>query len=231
MSKGSGKFEKLASCQHRNNPKANAGLLSHLSLGWLNELLQLGYRRPLEKEDLYPLLPEHESERLAAALEEAWQQELKRTKHGGPSLLKALFSIITVSECVFIMILAWSRTVCNLLVPVLLSFLLAALEEDVPGNSYLLYGFGLGISLCTVIMPFVMHHFEYRSSMVGMKVRAALTGLLYKKVINTSFPAYLGAVAGNFVKAIWYKTGGSLKRDWVAFYRGCKIVDTLANEN
>ena len=182
MNKGSGKFEKLASCQHRNNPKANAGLISHLSFSWLNELLQLGYRRPLEKEDLYPLIPKHKSERLTAVLEEAWQQELKRTKHEGPSLLKAFFSITTASECVFIMILASSRTACNLLVPVLLSLLLATLEEGVPGNSYLLYGCGQGISLCTVIMPFVMHHFEYRASMVGMKVIAALTGLLYKKV-------------------------------------------------
>ena len=64
MNKGSGKFEKLASCQHRNNPKANAGLISHLSFSWLNELLQLGYRRPLEKEDLYPLIPKHKSEKV-----------------------------------------------------------------------------------------------------------------------------------------------------------------------
>ena len=85
MGRSSEKFQKLPSSQKRVNPRAKAGLFSYLSFNWLNELLQLGSIHPLDVEDLYPLLLEHESEQLTETLEDAWQQECKRVNNAGPS--------------------------------------------------------------------------------------------------------------------------------------------------
>ena len=175
-------FEKVPTSQAGVNPKATAGFFSYLSLKWLNDLLQLGNARPLEADDLYPLLPEHESEQLTDTLEKAWKLECKRTKDTSPSLLKALLSLTTLTECLFVMCLALIRCITNLTIPFLVSLLLATLEENVPENIYLLYVYGLSISLCAFIVGYLTHLSEYTSSMIGLKLRAALTGLLFKKV-------------------------------------------------
>ena len=175
-------FEKVPSSQTRVNPRATAGFFSYLSFYWLNDLLQLGNARPLEADDLYPLLPEHESEKLTDTLERAWKLECTRAEHASPSLLKALLSLTTLTEYLFVMFLALIRSIGNFLIPILVSLLLATLEENISANNYLLYVYGLSISLCAFIVGYLKHLSEYLSSMIGLKVRAALTGLLFKKV-------------------------------------------------
>ena len=175
-------FEKVPSSQTGVNPRARGGFISYLFFNWLNDLLQLGNARPLEADDLFPLLPEHESEQLIDTLQKAWKLECKGAKHARPSLLKALTSLTTLKECLFVMCLTLFRSLCNLLIPVLVSMLLATLEENIQANNYLLYVYGLSISLCAFSVGFLMHLSEYMSSMIGLKVRAALTGLLFKKV-------------------------------------------------
>ena len=175
-------FEKVPSSQTRVNPRATAGFFSFLSFYWLNDLLKLGNARPLEADDLYPLLPEHESEKLTDTLERAWKVECKRAEHASPSLLKALLSLTNLTEYLFVMTLAFSRSVNNVLIPIFASLLLATLEEKIPENNYLLYVYGLALSLCAFSAVFVIQLFEYRASLIGMKICTALTGLLYKKV-------------------------------------------------
>ena len=182
MNKANITFEKVPSGQTEVNPRATAGFFSYLSFYWLNDLLKLGNARPLEADDLYPLLPEHESEKLTDTLERAWKLECKVRKHTSPSLLKALLNLTTLKELCFVMTLAISRTISNLLIPFLLSLLLASLEENTPKDKYHLYVYGLAIILCAFSTSFLLQLIEYRTSMIGVRIRAALTGLLYQKV-------------------------------------------------
>ena len=55
-------------------PEATANWLSLITFGWLNNLLSLGYARPLEKSDLYRLPPRRDCAKYAARIEEAFQR-------------------------------------------------------------------------------------------------------------------------------------------------------------
>ena len=55
-------------------PEATANWLSLITFGWLGDLLNLGYARPLEKSDLYRLPSSRDSAKYAARIEEAFQR-------------------------------------------------------------------------------------------------------------------------------------------------------------
>ncbi|XP_039702338.1 canalicular multispecific organic anion transporter 2-like [Pteropus medius] len=59
-------------------PEANAGFLSCLSFWWFTKMAILGYRRPLEKQDLWSLNKEDHSEIVVKKLLDAWKKQQKR---------------------------------------------------------------------------------------------------------------------------------------------------------
>jgi hypothetical protein len=55
-------------------PETTASWLTLITFGWLDDLLSLGYARPLEKSDLYRLPPNRDSAKYAARIEAAFQR-------------------------------------------------------------------------------------------------------------------------------------------------------------
>ena len=55
-------------------PETTASWLDLVTFGWLGDLLNMGYARPLEKSDLYRLPPSRDSAKYAARIEKAFQR-------------------------------------------------------------------------------------------------------------------------------------------------------------
>ena len=180
MNKPSEKLENEDGDKRKPNPKVDAGFFSQLMFSWLNGLVELGNIRPLKEEDLPSLLPDHVSKSLTEKLEAAWEQELNGKST--PRLWKALYGLTPSYEYILIELLALTRAACLLCLTILLSFLLSSLTGSNLESSHLTYVYGAAMCLCSLILTFTMCHFEYRASMVGIRVRAAISGLLYKKV-------------------------------------------------
>lgn len=77
-------YEKLHSEEDaRNvNPVINANIFSRLTIWWMNKIFVTGNKRPLEEEDLFPLLEEDKSEVLTEKLQAEWEKELNKRHHG-----------------------------------------------------------------------------------------------------------------------------------------------------
>uniref|UniRef100_A0A4W3I4Q7 ATP binding cassette subfamily C member 4 (PEL blood group) n=1 Tax=Callorhinchus milii TaxID=7868 RepID=A0A4W3I4Q7_CALMI len=76
---------------------------------WLNPLFQIGYRRRLEEEDMYKVLPEDGSEMLGEELQRHWDQEVQvaekeaRNPHLGKAILKCFWkSYIVLGAFTFV---------------------------------------------------------------------------------------------------------------------------------
>ena len=63
-------YEKVDRASDRNNPKESANIFSILSFSWMNSILATGNTRPLENNDLFPLLDEDKTQGLTERLEE-----------------------------------------------------------------------------------------------------------------------------------------------------------------
>jgi len=62
-------------CTPGRNPRETAGFFSLLTFSWLNSILELGSRQPLEEKNLFTTETSHQAERLVGDLEKEWLAE------------------------------------------------------------------------------------------------------------------------------------------------------------
>uniref|UniRef100_A0A4W5MSH2 Multidrug resistance-associated protein 4 n=1 Tax=Hucho hucho TaxID=62062 RepID=A0A4W5MSH2_9TELE len=76
----------------KTNPSAKANLFSQVFFCWLNPLFRIGYKRRLEEDDMYKVLPEDGSERLGEELQRHWDHEVQKAAKDlrPPKLTKVL---------------------------------------------------------------------------------------------------------------------------------------------
>ena len=182
-------YEKLSSNSVPENPKQNAGFFSLLTFTWLNYLLRQGNKRPLENDDLPPLLKEDKSEPLTQHLEKEWSLGCDESQPGKSHrwiktarLWYALLRLVPTSERVLVMSLASLHAIVRISQPLFLIGMLAELMEKSSASQMWIYLYAAGVCLCTWLIAISQCHFDYRSSMVGMRMRSAILGLVYKKV-------------------------------------------------
>ena len=175
------------------NPKRNAGFFSLLTFTWLNNLLRQGNKRPLENDDLPPLLKEDKSELLTQHLEKEWslgcdesQQAKSQRWVKTARLWYALIRLVPTSERVLVMSLASLHSILRTAQPLFLIGVLGELMEGPSASQTWIYLYAAGVCLCTWLIAISQCHFDYRSSMVGMRMRSAILGLIYKKVSRNS---------------------------------------------
>ena len=181
-------YQKLNTGCWVSNPKENATLFSLLTFSWLNNLLKQGSQRALENDDLPPLLKEDDNEALTKKLEKEWSRNCKASRTTETwiktaTLWRALWNLVPASEKVLVLSLALTHIVLRLLQPLFLIGLLAELMKEPLGDGRRIYLSASGVCLSTWFIAISKCHCDYRSSMIGMRVRSALQGVIYKKVV------------------------------------------------
>lgn len=71
-------------------PELNANIFSRITFWWAGSLMKLGYKRPLEKDDLYVLNDVRLAKNIISKFEKSWEKELTRKDGKPPSLFRAL---------------------------------------------------------------------------------------------------------------------------------------------
>ena len=161
------------------------GFFTLLFHGWLNPVLSLGNKQPLEHDDLVPFPGQWSACDLTDRLERLWTAEKKRTK--SPRLWCAVLKLLTIEDRIFFFASYFLYTCCRFLKPVFLFYLLTEVQrEGREGRTLVMVlVYGAAISGCLVMELFVKNHFYLRSCLVAAHLRSALTGLIYRKVSDS----------------------------------------------
>eukprot|EP01125_Pyxidicula_operculata_P021279 TRINITY_DN812_c2_g1_i1.p1 TRINITY_DN812_c2_g1~~TRINITY_DN812_c2_g1_i1.p1 ORF type:complete len:1539 (-),score=311.37 TRINITY_DN812_c2_g1_i1:20-4636(-) len=149
---------------------------------WLNPLLDTGYKRTIEDEDLYPLANGDEAEKICSRFEDEWQKEVERNVE--PSLWRVLRKIYG-----FQFLIQGFYKLLNdfgvLIQPVLLRYLLGYMTSvDEPvwhGYLYALAFFG-----GSFLQSITLQRYFLNLGRIGMRIRAALVGAVYRKAFRQS---------------------------------------------
>lgn len=170
------------------NPVLHANIFSRLTISWMNSIFVTGNKRPLEEDDLFPLLEDDKSEVLTEKLQMEWEKELNKRHQGKrPHFWKALMRVCPWYEYLSIVALVLTDMANRMTLPVLLGFLISYLmgirQLDV-SFKYILPTF---ICITSLGRNLAQHHYQNRSALLGMRFRAAATGILYKKVRQDLF--------------------------------------------
>ena len=174
--------------RHKENPKKNANIFSILSFWWVGELLAIGHKRPLENDDLFPLLDEDKTQASTEKLQQTWNEETRgasnKTISTGHRLLKAIIRAFSYADYVFLLSVGLLPGVCNVLQPVFLSLLLPELtkKSSVEEISWA-YVYAAGICLSSFVRAIATHQYVLHAQLIALRWKSATIGIIYKKVL------------------------------------------------
>ena len=170
------------------HPRDAANFVSKVTLWWIIPLLWKGYRKPLNHEDLYPIREVEKSEWRTKLLEEKWGEEILRAKNLGrkPKLWQAMLRYFSWSEYFYFLPFCLVTVVGDNLkcyTTIVLLHKLTSFANETDGE-YFVYVYG--IALGCFVKQFAQNVVYLYGVELGVRARAAVLGLLYKKVSVTN---------------------------------------------
>ena len=167
-----------------DSTKTKAGFFSRLTFGWLTATVDLGNRQTLEQDNLGPILDLHSTEVLVSKLECGWLAEVQRCSHNTnkPRLWRVVSQVLENSEYLYIFFLCLLKSCSRIFKPVFLSLLLSEMLLGSLSSQVWLSLFAAGLCACSFVQAVSKSHYLYRTFLATVHVKAAITGLVYKKV-------------------------------------------------
>uniref|UniRef100_A0A3Q2CNF4 Multidrug resistance-associated protein 4 n=1 Tax=Cyprinodon variegatus TaxID=28743 RepID=A0A3Q2CNF4_CYPVA len=166
----------------------------------------IGYKRRLEEEDMYEVLPEDRSEVLGQQLQSYWDREVQRaTKEmRTPGLTKVIIRCYWKSYGLLGFFTLFEETI-RVTQPVFLGKVIEYFENYDPDNKTALYetlGYAAGLSICTIGLAVIHHLYFYYVQRAGMKIRVAMCHMIYKKALCLSSSAMGKTTTGQIVNLL-----------------------------
>ena len=165
------------------NPRDQAGLLSLLTASWINDVLKLGSKQPLEEKHLLAVRASYQAERLVADLETEWlaeerASERNRTK---PRLWRAMMKVIPCRDYVIVAFLRMFYFIGFNLFPLIVWFFLKSISTSTEISYKSTLPIIIGIVLVTFMRTLSSNYGTFKMDIISTKLKVAMTGLVYKK--------------------------------------------------
>uniref|UniRef100_A0A7M4EP79 ABC-type glutathione-S-conjugate transporter n=1 Tax=Crocodylus porosus TaxID=8502 RepID=A0A7M4EP79_CROPO len=204
-------------------PEASASFVSRITYWWFSGLLWKGYQQPLEAEDLWSLMKENSSEEIVSQLEREWkmywsitfekdqQREADLTEARetqvllepedcqSKSLLKVLWSMFGTYFLFGTLSLVIFKFSANLLFSCSL-FLEFMKDQESPNWKGYFYA-GLMFFLACLQTLFEQWYM-YTCLVIGVRLKTAVTGLVYRKILVMSNAARKATTVGEIVNLV-----------------------------
>ncbi|GAA6024113.1 hypothetical protein JCM10207_003170 [Rhodosporidiobolus poonsookiae] len=176
-------------------PKLRANIFQRVTFSWLTPLMKAGSRKTLIEEDLWALPPDDHTHRLSRRLELAWKKSKiaaarssPAQKKKKPSLLRALgrayggpFFVAAILKLVQDTLAFAQPLLLKRLLRFFASF--GTRHGEPAAHGYLI---GITMFACAVLQTIVLQAYFARCFETGMRIRAGLTSLVYKKALVLS---------------------------------------------
>ncbi|XP_030057237.1 ATP-binding cassette sub-family C member 4 [Microcaecilia unicolor] len=190
----------------KQNPMQTANFCSKLFFCWLNSLFLIGYKRKLEEDDMYNVLPEDGSERLGEELQWYWDKEIQRAQKEArkPHLSKAIIRCHWKSYSV-LGFFTFIEEVLKVVQPIFLGKIINYFEAYDPSDSVAMtyaYINATALSFCTLTLAILHHLYFYFVTRTGMKLRVAMCHMIYKKALRLSNAAMGKTTIGQIVNLL-----------------------------
>ena len=182
-----GEYDRLNTLGWKENPKKNAGIFSILFFRWIGEIVAIGNKRPIEIDDLFPLLSEDKTETSAEKFERTWSEaknakDVGVTYRGGYRLFRALIRMFPWSYHLFVASTTLLAGVCNVLQCVFLSLLLAQFVKSSSSGRWLMYVYAAGICLSSLVRAIAHHQWVFHANLIALRWKSGTLAVIYKKV-------------------------------------------------
>ncbi|KAM9035585.1 ATP-binding cassette sub-family C member 2-like isoform 4-T4 [Sarcophilus harrisii] len=178
--------------QKKFNPEKHASFISKITYSWFNSVIILGYKKPLEREDLFELNDNDSSYNVCPIFEKQWRRNMlmnkknkkKEAKTKKPSLLHALwntFKFLLIQVALFKIF----ADILSFISPLIMKQMILFCENrlDLVWNGY---GYAVALFVVTILQTLVYQQYQRFNMLNSAKIKTAVIGLLYKKALNLS---------------------------------------------
>ncbi|OIW04791.1 hypothetical protein TanjilG_11093 [Lupinus angustifolius] len=178
-------------------PYSDAGLFSLATLSWLNPLLSIGAKRPLDLKDIPLVAQKDRSKTNYKILNSNWERLKAENPLKPPSLAWALLKSFW-KEAAFNAIFAGLNTLVSYVGPYMISYFVDYLggKEIFPNEGYVLAGI---FFVAKLVETFTTRQWYLGVDILGMHVRSALTAMVYRKGLRLSSLAKQSHTSGEIV--------------------------------
>ena len=169
------------------NPRETAGCISLLTFSWMSNVLKLGNQQPLEEKHIFLLEPTFRAEQLVDALEREWLAEDRTAEQNGkkPRLWRAMLRIFSCREYIVVAILRILFSFAMNLLPLALWFFLKNISSSSGTTNYTsTLPFMFCITVISLARAMFINHGAFKVEMMAYKLKVAVIGLVYKKVLQ-----------------------------------------------
>ena len=167
-----------------DTPVRKADFFSLLTFSWMNNVLKLGSRQPLEEKHMLPVETSFKAERLVADLEREWLAEERaseqdRTK---PRLWRAMMRVIPCRDYATVAFLRMLYAIAFHLFPLIIWLFLKSISSSSEVNYKTTLPFVIGMPFVAFTRTLCSVHGRFKAEMIATKLKVAMIGLVYKKV-------------------------------------------------
>ncbi|KAK6164406.1 hypothetical protein DH2020_001270 [Rehmannia glutinosa] len=178
-------------------PYNEAGLFSLVTLSWLNPLLSIGNKKPLELKDIPLLAPKDRPKTNYKVLNSNWEKLKAKNSLKQPSLAWAILKSFR-KEAGYNALFAGVNTLVSYVGPYMISYFVDYLDgkETSPHEGYVLAGIFFTAKLVETLTT---RQWYLGVDILGMHVRSALTAMVYRKGLRLSSSARKNHTSGEIV--------------------------------
>uniref|UniRef100_A0A5B7A4I4 ABC-type xenobiotic transporter n=1 Tax=Davidia involucrata TaxID=16924 RepID=A0A5B7A4I4_DAVIN len=189
-------LEEEAGCL-KVTPYSEAGLFSLATLSWVNPLLSVGAKRPLELRDIPLLAPKDRTKINYKILNLNWEKLKAENPSKQPSLAWAILKSFW-KEAACNAIFAGLNTLVSYVGPYMITYFVDYLGgiETFPHEGYILAGIFFTAKLVETLTT---RQWYLGVDILGMHVRSALTAMVYRKGLRLSSSAKQSHTSGEIV--------------------------------
>ncbi|PSN47504.1 hypothetical protein C0J52_02254 [Blattella germanica] len=152
---------------------------------WLFDILKQGYKKDLEIEHLYDVLPDQRSEFLGDKLERLWSQEIQRAKERdkAPSLFRPLVKCFGLRALFIGLSMAFSEFIFQIAQPIFLGGMIRFFTSGSHMTRDTAYLYAGGVIVCSFFSVVVKNMTWLEGFVTGMKMRVAVCSVIYRKTL------------------------------------------------
>uniref|UniRef100_A0A452UFE1 Multidrug resistance-associated protein 1-like n=1 Tax=Ursus maritimus TaxID=29073 RepID=A0A452UFE1_URSMA len=184
--------------RNKCNPEKSASFFSRMTYSWFSRIIVLGYKKPLEREDLFELNESDSSYVVCPIFEKQWRKEVLRNQERQkvkasfhkeaharkPSLVYALwntFKFVLIQVALFKVF----ADILSFTSPLIMKQMIIFFEHR-PDFGWSGYGYALALFVVVFLQTLILQQYQRFNMLTSAKIKTAVIGLIYKKALLLS---------------------------------------------
>ncbi|XP_048799516.1 multidrug resistance-associated protein 1-like isoform X2 [Lagopus muta] len=199
------------------SPEENVSFFNKLTYSWFSRLVSIGYKKPLERDDLFELNESDSPYSVGPNFEKQWRKEIQKSSAGltdsyiermlfksrsfyKPSLIFPLWQTFKF----LLLKVAFLKAAADILAfmsPQIMKSMITVSENHTSSHGS---GYGYAVALFFVVLSQTLLHqlYQRNNMLTAVKVKTAVVGLIYKKALTLASSSRQRYTTGEMVNLI-----------------------------